>query len=101
MSQVREHPIPETIVIDVPWLKLPSSPPLVPTVGVIIAFLGLLVRCFARWLAWPDEWKYSGERINTMWAYRESLFAELGLVALVFGLALLFLAIARSPVRAI
>jgi hypothetical protein len=76
-------------------LELPSMPVL-PTVGSIFALIGLLLRSFARWLAWPEEFKYSGDRANTIWAYRESLFADLGLVALVFGLALVFLAIART-----
>ena len=84
----------QTIVVDVPL------PGLLPTAGVLIAAVGLLVRCFARWLAWPAEWSYQGDRANSVWAYRESLYADLGLVALVFGLALVFLAIARSALRA-
>jgi hypothetical protein len=84
---------PQTIIVDLPvWLL----PPLLPTAGVIIAGVGLFLRCFARWLAWPSEWRYTGERVNTVWAYRESLYSDLGLVALIFGLALVFLAIARA-----
>jgi hypothetical protein len=81
----------KTIVVDVPLPRLP----VLPTAGGVIAVLGLLLRCFARSLAWPAEWTYSGDRANTIWAYRESLYAELGLVALIFGLALVFLAVCR------
>jgi hypothetical protein len=81
---------PKTLVVDL------SLPPLLPTVGVLIAVAGLLLRSFARWLAWPSEWRYTGDRVNTIWAYRESLYAELGLVTLVFGLALIFLAVVRA-----
>lgn len=80
---------PQTIVVDVPL------PGLLPVAGVLFTACGLLLRCFSRWLAWPAEWSYSGDRANTVWAYREALYAELGLVALVFGLALVWLAIAR------
>ena len=80
----------KTLVVDLPRL------PLLPTAGVLIAVAGLLLRSFARWLAWPSEWSYTGDRANTIWAYRESLYAELGLVTLIFGLALIFLAVARA-----
>src|SRR5262245_31679012 len=79
-------------------LDLPSTTRL-PAYGALIAFVGLLLRCFARSLAWPATWSYSGERSNTVWAYRESVYADLGLIALIFGLALVFLAIARATLR--
>lgn len=95
MAEVREQLTRQpTIIVDVPL------PGLLPTAGVLIAAAGLLVRCFARWLAWPAEWRYDGDRANTVWAYRESLYADLGLVSLAFGVALVFLAIARSTNRA-
>ena len=78
------------LVVDLP------RPPLLPTAGVLIAVAGLLLRSFARWLAWPSEWSYTGDRASTIWAYRESLYAELGLVTLIFGLALIFLAVVRA-----
>lgn len=94
MAEANENPDrPPTIIGDIPrQARLPLA-------GGLIAFVGLLVRCFARWLAWPSEWKYYGDRANTVWAYHESLYADLGLVALVFGLALVFLAIARSTLQ--
>lgn len=63
--------------------------------GGLLTTTGLLTRCFARWLAWPTEWRYDGDRANTEWAYRQALYADLGLVALGFGLSLIWLAIAR------
>jgi hypothetical protein len=83
----------KTLIVDLPRL------PLLPTAGVLIALAGLLLRSFARSLAWPTEWRYIGDRANTIWAYRESLYAELGLVMLVFGLALVFLAVVRATCR--
>jgi hypothetical protein len=80
----------KTLVVDLPHL------PLLPTAGVLVAVAGLLLRSFARSLAWPTEWSYTGDRANTIWAYRESLYAELGLVTLVFGLALVFLAVVKA-----
>lgn len=84
---------PPTVVVDVP---LPSR---LWVVGVLFAAAGSLVRCFARWLAWPSEWRYSGDRANTVWAYREALYADLGLMSLAFGLSLIWLAIARRRPR--
>ena len=83
----------KTLVVDLPHL-----PPL-PAAGVLIVVAGLLLRSFARWLAWRSEWTYTGDRANTIWAYRESLYAEVGLVTLVFGLALIFLAVVRATGR--
>lgn len=80
---------PPTIIVDVP---LPSG---LWVFGVLFAAGGLMTRCFARWLAWPAKWEFTGDRANTGWAYRESLYADLGLVALAFGLALIWLAITR------
>jgi len=97
MAEASEQPDrPRTIVVGL------SRLPLLSMTGALIAVAGLLVRCFARWLAWPAEWRYYGDRANTNWAYRESLYADLGLVALAFGLALVLIAIARAtaPMRA-
>ena len=71
-------------------------PPALPTFGVLFVLGGLFLRCFSRWLAWPDTWNYSGDRAITIWAFREALFNDLGLVSLVFGLSLIWLAIARK-----
>ena len=90
MAEASDRPeYPPTIVVDVPLLSG------LWVAGVLLAVGGLLVRCFARWLAWPAEWRYNGDRANTEWAYREALYADLGLVALAFGLSLIWLAIAR------
>ena len=80
---------PPTVVVD-----LPPSFGLWAAGGVLVAG-GLFARCFARWLAWPDRWEYHGDRANTVWAYREAVYADLGLVALAFGLSLVWLAVAR------
>jgi hypothetical protein len=90
MAEASDHPEdPPTVIVDVP------SPSWLPVAGGLLVVGGLLLRCFARWLAWPAEWRYSGDRANTEWAYREALYADLGLAALAFGLSLVWLAIAR------
>ena len=92
MAMVSDEPeyAGKTIIVDLP------RPPLLTSVGTLFAMFGLLLRCFCRSLAWPSEWHYSGDRVNTIWAYRESLYAELGLVSLIFGLALIYLAVVRA-----
>jgi hypothetical protein len=71
------------------------EPILVMTFGLLFSLIGLCLRIFARSLAWPARWEYSGARENTPWAYAESCYHDLGLVLLIFGLALIWLAIAR------
>jgi hypothetical protein len=85
---------PKTINVDA-LITWPSLSGAVPFLGFVFAVGGFLLRCWARWFAWPSQWSYSGDRQNTEWAYREHLYADLGLVALVFGLSLIWLAIAR------
>lgn len=65
-------------------------------VGVLIATCGALLRVYARKLAWPKEWSYSGDRANTDWAHAESLYSDFGMVTLLFGLALLLVGIVRA-----
>lgn len=64
--------------------------------GAVFAVVGLGVRVWARRLAWPRGWSYSGDRANTMWAYDEALYIDLGLVALVFGLGIILVAFFRE-----
>jgi hypothetical protein len=64
--------------------------------GCLLTGAGVLLRVFARKLAWPSSWSYSGDRANTDWAYAESVYIDIGMVTLVFGLAVLFLAIVRD-----
>lgn len=83
---------PRTVVVDVPRL---SGPPGLFLVGCFLTAAGVLLRVSARKLAWPKEWYYSGDRANTDWAYAESVYIDIGIALLVFGLALVFLAIVR------
>ncbi len=90
MNEERELPNPLPVhVIEIPW------PPTYPIAGAFIVIVGLLFRCYARSLAWQEEWKYTGDRANTLWAFRESLYIDLSLVAMAFGLALILLYICR------
>lgn len=63
--------------------------------GVISAGAGLLLRVNAHGLAWPRE---AASRVNDSFSGNpgEKLFIDLGMVFLVFGLALLFLSIVRA-----
>jgi hypothetical protein len=83
---------PRTVVVDIPT---PSGATWFFVWGVLVALSGLLVRWYARRLAWPNEWHYSGSRENTDWAFNEALYIDLGLVLLAFGLALVFLGLVR------
>lgn len=65
-------------------------------VGAAVAAGGTTVRVKARDWAWPDQWTYFGNRADTPWAYREALYADLGLAALAFGLGLVLLGIWRT-----
>jgi hypothetical protein len=93
-TEPRAHP--PTIIIDLP---VPSATSLFFAFGGVIATVGLLVRVFARRMAWPQEWHYSGDRANTKWAFNEALYIDLGMVALAFGLALILLGLVRVTGR--
>ena len=88
---------PRTIIVDVPLshIPLPSGPSWFFAWGGLVAVVGLLVRWYARRLAWPVEWRYSGSRESTDWAFDEALYIDLGLVLIAFGLGLVFLGIVR------
>ena len=61
---------------------------------------GIWLRLAASALAWPTDFWYSGPREDTVWAMREQAYQDIGLVILVFGLAvILFLLVnwLRSP----
>lgn len=64
--------------------------------GTVFVAVGVIVRVQARAWAWPDEWRYSGDRANTPWAYNEALYIDLGLVALAFGIGLVLLGVWRA-----
>lgn len=49
----------------------------------------------ARAITWPQEYSYSGERENTVWAIRELALAEIATALYIFGLAVVLLAIAK------
>ncbi len=94
MADTNDPPVgPQTVVVDVPW------PTGIWLAGILFTCAGLLVRCFARSLARPAEARFSWEPANTEWAYREAVYIDLGLVALAFGLSLIWLALARDRSR--
>lgn len=57
--------------------------------GAIFAILGVLLRLFAGDIVWPKEYSYSGPRENTIWAIKEKAYQDIGLVFLIFGLAVI------------
>ena len=61
--------------------------------GFIFTIIGILLRFLARDLSWPNEYSYSGPRENTIWAIRESAYQDIGLVFLIFGLAVILIII--------
>lgn len=61
--------------------------------GSIFTILGILLRLFANEIAWPKEYSFSGPRENTLWAIREGAYQDIGLVFLIFGLAVLLIVI--------
>lgn len=63
--------------------------------GVVSAIFGTWLRIAARDLAWPRTYSFSGPREYTVWAIREQAYQEIGLVFLMFGLAVLILVLAK------
>lgn len=61
--------------------------------GIIFSIIGALLRFFAKDITWPNEYGYSGPRENTIWAIREAAYQDIGLVFLIFGLALMLIII--------
>ena len=61
--------------------------------GIIFTIIGILLRFFARDIAWPNEYSYSGPRENTLWAIREAAYQDIGLVFLIFGFAVILVII--------
>lgn len=86
---------PRTIDVDAEISRLTTKSGIV-VVGVVSVGAGLLLRVFARMLAWPKgEANHSSDSIFTG-TFAEKLYIDLGMVLLVFGLALLFLSMARA-----
>jgi len=64
-------------------------------IGSLTAFAGVYLRLSAKALAWPQTFSYSGPRENTEWATREQAYQDIGLVLMVFGLAILLAAFVK------
>ncbi|VTR94174.1 unnamed protein product [Gemmata massiliana] len=92
MTEVSNQQVgPKPAIVNRPWLSL------LVIVGGLTATAGLLLRSFARWLAWPLDFPPPGSSgVPRQWQYREALYAELGLVTLVFGLVAVLIAIVRA-----
>ncbi len=58
-------------------------------IGVASTLIGILLHLFAINIAWPKEYSYTGERENTVWAIMEAAYQNIGLIFLIFGLAIL------------
>jgi len=63
--------------------------------SIVVFVAGLILRVKAVALAWPAEWRYEGERANTVWAQRESLYIDISLVLMAFGVLLLVASLSR------
>lgn len=57
--------------------------------GTFFTIFGILLRLFAKDIAWPKEYSFSGPRENTLWAIREGAYQDIGLGFLIFGLAII------------
>ena len=64
-------------------------------VGFITFVIGILLRLNARGMAWPQDYTYSGDRENTVWAFRELALIDISRALLVLGLAVILLVIAK------
>lgn len=62
-------------------------------IGIISTILGVLLRISARSIAWPNEYGYSGPRENTIWAIKEQAYQDIGMLIMMFGLAVLIVLI--------
>jgi hypothetical protein len=63
--------------------------------GVIVAFLGLLLRLGAQGLAWPSQYSYGGPRENTEWAIMERAYSDVSLILMIFGLTLVVITFSK------
>lgn len=62
--------------------------------GIIFAIIGFVLRIFAYDMTWPKgSFGYSGPREDTIWAIQQAAYQEIGLVFLIFGLAVIFVVI--------
>ena len=78
------------------WGRRPGPGAWLIGVGAVVVAGGLVVRVRARAWAWPDEWRYYGNRADTGWAYDEALYIDLGLAALALGVGLVLLGVWRT-----
>jgi hypothetical protein len=58
--------------------------------GTAIALAGARLRWSARDVAWKGVMAYSGPREDTVHAFEERAYEDFGMIALLFGLALVF-----------
>ncbi len=63
--------------------------------GLISFAVGILLRLNASGMSWPQEYSYSGEREDTVWAIRELALIEIGTALFIFGLVVILLVIAK------
>lgn len=61
--------------------------------GVVSTLFGTLLHLFATDIAWPKEYSFSGARENTIWAIEEAAYQNLGIIFLIFGLAIILVTI--------
>lgn len=92
------EPVPDqlrTIDVDQEISRLTAKHGIV-LLGILTSSAGLLLRTFARTLAWPKGEANPGNDSIFTGTFAVKLYIDLGLVSLVFGLALIFLHIMRS-----
>jgi len=51
----------------------------------VFIFVGVYFRVFAKELAWPRTYSFSGPRSETEWARKEVAYQQAGLVLILFG----------------
>ncbi len=62
-------------------------------VGAISTIFGTLLHLFSTNIAWPKEYSFSGARENTAWAIKEAAYQNIGIIFLIFGLAIVLVTI--------
>ena len=62
-------------------------------IGTVAYILGIIFRLNETEVAWPNEYSYSGERANTVWAIKEQVILDIGLSLMVFGLVIIVISI--------
>jgi len=68
---------------------------IVTIIGLTVSLIGVRMRLYARDIAWPTTYSFSGPRENTVWAIQERAYQDVGLVLFVFGLVVLLVALIR------